>query len=322
MQQTISIKSMPMGFVDWLWLLALGVIWGGSFYFTKIALADFPPFTLVFARVSLASLCLFMFLKMTGRRVPTSREAWRAFFTMGVLNNVVPFSLLFWGQIHIASGLASILNATVPMFTILAAHFFTHDERIEKHKMLGIVLGVFGVALLIGFDFDMGKNGDMGEGGIGSIPLLAMFACLGGALSYGLGNVYSRRSQEIVADPIAMAFGQFTASTLVMIPIVCFVDRPWALPLPSSNAVFSVLGLAVICSALAYIMYFKLLAKVGATNVSLVAFLIPISAIILGSLFLEERLAVNHFAGMICIGLGLVAIDGRLVSNKGDNNAL
>lgn len=310
-KQTSSTGPASMGAIDWFWLCVLGGIWGGSFYFTKIALPDFPPFTLVFLRVFLAALTLFIFLKMTGRRVPTSRKAWRTFLGMGVLNNIIPFSLLFWGQIHIASGLASILNATVPMFTIVTAHFVIQGEHIEKHKLVGIALGVFGVALLIGFDFDMGGSG------VGLIALLAMFACLGAALSYGLGNVYSRQSQKVTVDPVAMAFGQFTASTTMMVPIVCIADRPWELAPPSLPAIGAVFGLAVFCSALAYIMYFRLLAKCGPTNVSLVAFLIPISAVILGALFLGERLAGNHFAGMLVIGLGLIAIDGRLMKKNG-----
>ena len=237
--------------------------------------------------------------RMMGLALPPSLHAWRRFALMGLLNNVVPFSLIFWGQIHIPSGLAAILNATTPLFTILVAHVATADEKLNAGRIAGLLFGFAGVVMMMGPDVlrDVGAN------------VAAQLACLLAALSYGFAGVYGRRFRG--EPPPRIAAGQLTASTALLMPIVMLVDRPWTLSMPSMTALGAVLGLALLSTALAYVIFFRILGRAGATGISLVTFLIPVSAILLGTQILGEQLAVRHIVGMIAIALGLAAIDGR-----------
>ncbi|MDQ0421270.1 drug/metabolite transporter (DMT)-like permease [Peteryoungia aggregata LMG 23059] len=293
--------NQSMGLTDWALLLTLSVLWGGSFFFSKVALSELPPLSVVLARVSIAALALFVYLRLSRQFLPADATTWTAFFGMGLLNNLIPFTLLFWGQTQIASGLASILNATTPIFSILVAHFLTSDEGITRNKLVGIALGFLGVTVL------MAGNHVKTE----AIPLLPLLACLGAALSYGFAGVFGRRFRRMGISPATSAFGQVSATTLMMIPVVALVDTPWHLPMPGMTTVAALLGLGLLSTALAYILFFRILAVGGAINSSLVTLLIPVSAILLGYLFLGERLASNHFAGMGLIALGLLSIDGR-----------
>jgi len=285
-----------MSWRAWIWLLSLSVLWGGSFFFAKVALAALAPFTVVFCRVALAALAL-------NAVNPLRRDApWRAFFAMGALNNVVPFALIFWGQTHIASGLASILNATTPLFTVVVAHVLTDDEKMTGAKVAALLTGIAGVTVLIGPAALAQSTGDLwGE-----------LACLGAALSYAFAGIYGRRFRAMGLTPLDAAAGQVTASSVLILPIMLAVDQPWTLPLPPPETWAALAGLALLSTALAYVLYFRILAAAGATNLLLVTFLIPVTSIALGSLFLHERLEPRHFAGMALIGLGLSVIDGRL----------
>jgi len=290
-----------MGLLEWALLLVLSVLWGGSFFFSKVALQQLPPFTVVLGRVGIAAAALAVYLRLQAHGIPRSFEAWTAFFGMGMLNNLVPFSLLFWGQTTIASGLASILNATTPLFSILVAHFLTSDEKMTPNKISGVALGIAGVVALIGPDVLSGVNRS----------LLAMIACLGAALSYGFAGVFAKRFQSVGIAPAVGAFGQVTATSIMMVPIVLVIDAPWHLSPPNMTTLVALLGLALLSTALAYVIFFRILAAGGAINSSLVTLLIPVSAILLGSAVLGERLAAKHFVGMLLIGMGLIAIDGR-----------
>jgi drug/metabolite transporter (DMT)-like permease len=280
----------------WLWLLSLSVLWGGSFFFAKVALGELGPFTVVFARVTLAALALALI-------VPPRRDApWPAYFAMGFLNNALPFSLIFWGQTEIASGLASILNATTPLFTLVVTHFLTPDEKIGRTKIVALLTGLLGVAVLVG---PAALAGDA--------ALWAQAACLAAALSYAFAGVYGRRFRRMGIAPTEAAAGQVTASAALILPIMLIVDQPWLLPAPPSLTVWLALaGLALLSTALAYVLYFRILEAAGATNLLLVTFLIPVTAIILGAVVLGERLEPRHFAGMALIGVGLALIDGRI----------
>ncbi|MGV2069457.1 MULTISPECIES: DMT family transporter [Rhizobium/Agrobacterium group] len=300
-------KTESMGLSDWALLLFLSVLWGGSFFFSKIALSELPPFTVVFARVAIAALALYVYLRVTRQAIPTATKIWVAFFGMGLLNNLIPFSRLFWGQTQIASGLASILNATTPIFSIVVAHFLTKEERLAPNKVAGILFGFMGVLVL------MSGNGLSSH----ELSLLALFACLGAALSYGFAGVFGRRFRCMGITPTTSAFGQTTATTLMMIPIVAFVDAPWHLAAPSGGVIAALLGLGLLSTALAYIIFFHILAVGGAINSSLVTLLIPVSAIVLGKMFLGEILLINHFTGMALIFLGLLSIDSRLFRLRG-----
>ena len=295
-------QNQSMSLTGWALLLALSVLWGGSFFFSKVALSELPPLTVVLARVAIATLTLLVYLRIRRQPIPTDAATWTAFFGMGLLNNLIPFTLLFWGQTQIASGLASILNATTPIFSILVAHFLTSDEGMTSNKIAGIGLGFCGVAIL------MGGDAMKAEG----LPLLPILACLGAALSYGFASVFGRRFRRMGISPATSAFGQVSATTLLMIPMVTLVDTPWHLPMPGVTTIAALIGLGLLSTALAYIIFFHILAVGGAINSSLVTLLIPVSAILLGYLFLGERLASNHFVGMSLIALGLLSIDGRL----------
>ena len=238
--------------------------------------------------------------------MPTEWKILRAFLFMGLLNNAVPFSLIVFGQTQIASGLASIFLAATPIFGVLVAHFLTDDERITPLRVFGVVFGFGGVALMIGDDLSEGFSG----------TIIGQLALLGAALSYAFGGVFGRRFKGMGVKPAQTAAGQVTASTILMIPAVVLVDRPWELPAPSGSTIAALIGLALLCTAFAYILYFELLKRAGATNLMLVTLLVPVSAILLGVTFLGESLAPSHFAGMGLIAVGLLAIDGRLFRSR------
>jgi len=287
---------------DWCLLVTLSILWGGSFFFVRVALEGVPPLTLVLARVGIACLALLVLLRATGEELPRRREVWSTLAVMALLNNIIPFSLIFWGQTAIPAGLAAILNATTPLFTVVVMHLFTTDDRATPGKAAGVLLGFLGVVVLVG----------PAVTGALDTPLWALAACLAAALSYAFSGLWGRRIKPLGLTPTFTAWAQLTVTSLVMMPVVALADRPWTLPAPGLAAVAAVLALAVLSTALAYIIFFRVLASAGPSNLLLVTFLIPVSAIMLSSAFLGERLAWTHFAGMGLIGLGLAAIDGRL----------
>lgn len=297
-----EVKS-TMGTADWITLLVLSLLWGGSFFFVEVAVDALPPLTLVTLRVGLAAVVLWAFILARGMPIPRDIRIWIAFLGMGLLNNVIPFTLIVWGQIEISSGLAAILNATTPLFTVIVASAFLSDEKATPIKLIGVVIGLFGVIVMIGPGVLQGLG----------IAVFAQLAILAAAISYAFAGVFGRRFKGMGVDPMMTATGQVSASTLVLLPITMFVDKPQNLPMPGLEIWASVLGLAVFLTALAYILYFKLLSSAGATNLLLVTFLIPVSAIWLGITILGEELLLIHVLGMALIGLGLLAIDGRLI---------
>ena len=291
-----------MGGREWAMLLALAVLWGGSFFFTGVAVRELPSLTIVAARVGIAALALWAVLAAARLRMPRLPGLWAAFLGRGLLNNAIPFTLLVWGQHHVASGLAAILNAATPLFAVLAAHALTEDERLTAGKAAGALVGFAGVAVMLGADL---------LAGLGT-AFAAQLACLGAALSYALAGVFGRRFRRLGVPPLATATGQVTASALLMLPLALVLERPWTLPAPAWEAWSALLGIGLLSTALAYVLYFRILAAAGATNLLLVTFLIPASAILLGALFLGETLRPKHVAGMALIGVGLAYIDGRL----------
>ena len=286
---------------EWLLLISLSMLWGGSYFFVGVAVRELPTLVIVVCRIGFAALILLAVMRMLGQRMPNNLGVWAAFFAMGFLNNALPFSLVVWGQSHVASGVASILNGATPFFTVLAAHVFTSDEKMTAGRLAGVVLGMIGVAIMIG-----GAALDS----LG-VDVVAQLAFLGAALSYAFAGVFGRRFRVLGVTPMATATGQVTASSLMLLPLMLFVDQPWTLPLPSVAVLGALLGVAGLSTALAYIIYFRLLATAGATNLLLVTLLIPVSEILLGVLILGEVMEAKHFAGMALIELGLAAIDGR-----------
>ena len=291
----------PMTIREWGLLLCLSVLWGGSFFFVGIAVKELPALTVVVSRVVLAALALLAVIRFLGVKLPTDGSAWKAFFGMGLLNNAIPFTLIVWGQTHIASGVASILNAATPLFTVVVAHFLTADEKMTGRRLVGVTTGLVGVAVMIGGAAlqSLGVN------------VAAQLACLAAALSYACAGVFGRRFKLMGVTPMATATGQVVASSLLLLPVAMLVDRPWMLTAPSAGTLAALLGLALLSTAVAYVLYFRILATAGATNLLLVTFLIPVSAILLGTLVLGEALEAKHIIGMALIGFGLAAIDGR-----------
>ena len=306
---TSSINT-SMGMREWLMLITLSLLWGGSFFFVGVAVAELPPLTIVTLRVGLAAITLWIIVLFMGLSLPKTPNVWVAFLIMGLLNNVIPFSLIVWGQTHIASGLASVLNATTPLFGVIVVGLLLVDERATAMKLGGVVVGFLGVVMMIGIpSLDSVKQG----------TILAQIAILGAALSYAFASVFGRRFKAMGLKPIIIAAGQVTGSTALLAPVAFYVDGPLALLGPGSPSIIvwaSILTLAVFSTALAYILYFKILASSGATNILLVTLLVPVSAIFLGLLFLNETLQWVNLAGMALIAIGLSAIDGRLWKRK------
>ncbi|WP_084364160.1 DMT family transporter [Rhizobium sp. RU36D] len=285
----------------WGLLLILGLIWGGSFFFARIAVQHVPPFTLVFLRLSLAALALHIYLRGGFGLYGALRSRWREFLVMGLINNALPHTLIFFGQTEIGAGLAAILNATTPIFTVLIANKLTTDEKLSSTKLAGCLLGLAGTAVLIGPSALLQH----------SVPLWALMLPVLAAVSYGLASTYGKRFKALPA-PVT-ATGQLTASTLIMLPVALLADHPWTLSLPPMTSILAILALALISTAFGYILFFRIMALAGATNASLVTLLVPPSALLLGILFLGERLEVTDLAGMTLIGAGLVVLDGRLL---------
>lgn len=292
---------------DWLLLLALALIWGGAFFFIGIAVRHVPPLTYVWLRLTIASAGMWTYVRLTGRQAGLPREVWGSILLLALLNNALPFVLIGWGEMHIASGLAAILNATTPIWGVLVAHFLTHDERMNPRKLAGVLLGFAGVVVMMGPSL-------MSSLGAGA---LAQIACVLASLVYALAAVWARRFKKMGLSPISVTTGQLTAGAAVMLPLSMIVDRPWTHALPPLGAWAAIASLALLCTAFAYVLYFRLIDTSGATNAMLVTLLVPPVAILLGAMFLGETLEPQDFAGLGLIALGLAAIDGRLLSLLG-----
>jgi drug/metabolite transporter (DMT)-like permease len=291
---------------DWAMLLLLSLLWGGSFFFISIVVTELPPLTIVLSRVGIAAITLWAILLIAGYEVPKSLRLWRSFFILGLLNNIIPFALIVWGQNHIGAGLASIINATTPLFTVLIAGAFLSDEYMTPKKVIGVLVGLLGVTVLIG------PSSLLDIGSTMTIGTAAQLAIIGAAISYGFASVFGRRFKAMGVTPFNTAIGQVTSASIILLPLVFFIERPDQLPNPSVHVWLSILCLGMLCTALGYILFFRILSSSGATNVVLVTFLVPVSASFLSWLILDEQLHSRYFVGMAFIGLGLTAIDGRL----------
>ncbi|HET7607017.1 MAG TPA: DMT family transporter [Sphingomicrobium sp.] len=291
---------------DWLILLVLALIWGGAFFFIGVAVRHVQPLTYVWLRLTIGAAALWAWLAFKGERISLPREVWGSILLLALLNNAIPFTLFGWGQTHIASGLASILNATTPIWGVVVAHFLTRDERMSPRKLAGVLLGFGGVAVMIGPSLlsSLGTSG------------LAQLACVVASLSYALAAVWARRFKKLGVSPFSVTTGQLTAGAVVMLPMSMIVDQPWTQALPPLSAWMAIAALALLCTAFGYVLYFRLIDRAGATNALLVTLLVPPVAILLGALFLGESLAPQDFAGLALIAFGLAAIDGRVLTSR------
>ncbi len=293
-----------MNRADWIILGVLAIIWGGAFFFIGVAVRHVPPLTYVLLRLTIAAGAMWGFLAFKRQPLGLPREAWGSILLLAFLNNALPFALFGWSQTHIASGLASILNATTPIWGVVVAHLFTKDERMTPRKLTGVLLGFAGVATMIGPSL---------LASLGS-SALAQLACVTASLSYAFAAVWARRFREMGVSPLSITTGQLTAGAVMMLPLSLLIDRPWTHAFPPLSAWAAIAALAIFCTAFGYVLYFKLIATSGATNALLVTLLVPPVAIVLGGLFLGEILAPQDFIGLALIALGLAAIDGRLIS--------
>ena len=286
---------------DWLLLVLLSVLWGATFYFIAVANPEIPPFTLVLGRVGVAALALVPVVLLLGLRLPATAAGWWPFVVQAVINNVIPFTLIVYGQLRIASGLAAVLNATTPLFTLVMARLLA-GEALTASKVAGVVLGIAGVGVLVG-PAALNSNAS---------SVVGMLCILGASLSYAVSALWMRRLRDI--PPLVSSAAQLTCSSLMLLPLAAAVERFWQLPVPGAPAILAVLGLALISTALAYVVFFHLNTSAGSTNVMLVTLLIPVTATILGVALLNETIAPHQIAGAVVIASGLVVIDGRLLA--------
>lgn len=281
-------------------LLSLAAVWGGSFFFAEIALQEVPPLTITLHRVVWAVPVLALIVRMKGIPVPRSARVWGSYLVMGALNNAIPFSLIFWGQTQIESGLASILNGTSAVFGAVVAGVLLVDEPLTTKKIVGAALGVVGVAFIMG----PGVLSGLEPGN------LAQLAILAAALSYAFASVWGK-TMLAGQPPLMNALGMLVGSAVLMVPFVLMFDGPPILAL-SASVWGALLGLALLSTVLAYVLYFSILVRAGAANLMLVTLLIPPFAIGLGVVFLGERMGPEAWIGFAIIAAGFAVTDGRL----------
>jgi len=290
-----------MSLRTWAMLGLLSLMWGCSFPFVKVALGGVTPLTLVMLRVTIAVVALTPVLFFSPEGFPRGARVWTAFLAIGALNNVIPWSLSVWAQQSLTSSLAAIINAATPLFSVLLAPFFLADERLRANRLAGVVVGFAGVAVLIG-------PGALGHGAGGVLPELAL---LSATVAYAFGGIVGRSYARLGLTPLQAAHGQLAASSVMIAPLALIVEQPWTLPLPTPPQIACVLALGVMSTAVAFILFFRILARAGATNALLVTLLVPVTAFLVGAAFLGEKLEPRNFAGLGFIAVGLGLIDGR-----------
>lgn len=292
-QKTISSRA-------WVEMLILALIWGASFLAVRVALDEIGPLTSVAHRVGWAMVALWIAVIVMRLPLPREPRVWGAFLVMGMLNNVIPFGLMAWGQLHIESGLTSILNASTAIFGVLAAAIFFADERISTRKAVGVMLGFAGVATAIGLENL--RNFD--------IRSLAQLAVIAGTVSYALAGVWARKMLSGQPPQVAAA-GMVTGATLIMLPLAWIVEGPLTLNLQTPT-LLAIAYYALVATAFAYLLYYRVLAMAGSGNLMLVTLLVAPVAIVLGASLRDEALRPAAYAGFVLLALGLAVLDGRI----------
>ena len=284
---------------DWVLLGICALCWGSAYTFNKLVVAELPSLTITASRLVIAAAFLTTLATLQAVRLPPFGRPWHAFFVFTLFSNVVPFLFVLRGQRETASGLAAVIGATTPLFVILLAHVFTADERMQGRKVAGVVVGMAGVAVVVGADALAGW----------STGLAAKLSLVFAAFLYAVGAIYSKRIVGL--PPISMAAMQMICGMVITLPLAIVIDQPWSLPPPSTKVVLAVIGTAIIGSSLSAIAYFHILKRAGATNAMLVTLMVPITPILLGALLFGERLLWREVAGAAIIGMALLIIDGR-----------
>jgi drug/metabolite transporter (DMT)-like permease len=292
--------QLTMGATEWALIVLHSTMWGSAFFFGAIAIKEISPLTITAFRLIPACLIVAVACMFAGNRIPAKWHFWQRMLVLGFVNNMAPMLLILWAQHQVAGGVAAVFNATAPLFAVILAHFATADEKMSWRKIAGILAGVAGVSVLVGTDVTSGTTGDV----------LAKIALLGAACLYAISGVFARSSSH--EPPFVIAFGQMFSAMLLAMPLALIVDRPWMTAMPSQTAVAAVLAMGVFGSAFAALLYFTVLRRAGATNTLLVTLLLPLTPIILGTLFLGETFGPREMAGAALIGIALVILDGRL----------
>jgi drug/metabolite transporter (DMT)-like permease len=295
-----------MSTADWGIIMLLSLLWGGAFFLIELGLRGFPPNTLVFLRMAIAAPPMLVVLWFLKQKLPTDAKSWKQLFALGAINAALPFILFFWGQTQIDSGLASVLNATTPLWGVVTAHFLTRNEKATPARIIGVLLGMAGIIVMVGTEALGGISGSV----------LAQLACLAATLCYAFAAIYGRTLSQSTMTPLVVATGQVITAAILMLPVMLIADHPWTLAAPGWDAWAGAIGLAIPSTAVAYFFYFRLIDRAGASNAMLVAFIMPVVAIILGVVALGETVEPKEIAGAALIALGLASIDGRLIPNR------
>lgn len=297
-------QSPKLDGTGWLFIGILSILWGGAFFLIEVGLRSYPPITLVFMRLVLAVPPMWIAMRLMGECLPTEPRIWSLLAIVGALNCALPFILFFWGQQYLDSGYASILNATTPLWGVITAHFLTSDEKATPARIIGLLIGMAGIVVMVGPEAMKGLSNN----------LLAQIACIISTIFYSFAAIYGRRLSQTELTPMAVATGQTMMAALMMVPVVAVMDQPWTMAAPRLDSTLAGVTLAIFSTALAYTLYFRLIDRSGASNAQLVAFLMPILAVILGIAFLGESLSGGQIAGAGLIAVGLAILDGRLVA--------
>jgi drug/metabolite transporter (DMT)-like permease len=304
MQELAARAGAPLrlGTTEWGLIALQSMLWGSSYFFIEVAQPELPALTLAALRTIPAAAALLMIVLPLGYRLPATLGEWRLFIGFSAFNTVLPFLLIVWGQGRATGGMAAILNATAPLFGIVLAHLLTHDEKLSWSKVAGVLVGIVGVGILVGWDVVAGSSAD----------LMARLALLAAPFCYVLANIYVRRRLGRY-PPFVIAAMQMVGAMLVTFPLALAVDQPWGLAAPSLAALGAIVGMGVLGSAFAALCHFTVLQRAGATNASLVTLIMPLTPILLGGLFLGEQLSARDIAGGLVIAIALVIIDGRVL---------
>ena len=285
---------------DWLWLILLSIIWGSSFMFIKIGLRELSPFAMLYGRLVLAGFFMLVACRIAGVALPTDRKLLLRLTFLGAINTALPFFLVAWAQQHIDSATASILNATSPVFVMILAHFFTDDEKLTLRKIIGVLLGIAGILAMV---FPSVKNGIVLAG-------MAQAAMLCATFNYAVAGIYARRFKAL--NPMQVSTVSLLGAGLLLSPFLYWNKLPSLADL-HLQTMFAVVMLAIFCTGVAFIIYYRVIASAGATNALLVTLMIPVSALSFSSFLLGEQLKVYDVIGMLLIFSGLLIIDGRIM---------
>ncbi len=288
-----------MGLFDWIRLIILSILWGGSYIWIEFALLTIPPLAIVFFRVLMASLFLLGVCKILKLSFKINKRLFVIFLMMSLFNNVIPFNLIAWGQSQITASVSSILNATTPLFTVILAHYWPNGEKATLNRIIGVVIGICGVSILMGFSFNDLDNSITGQ-----------IAILLASISYAISVLFGKQIDSSI-HPAISATIMLCISSIILFPIVVYIGLDYNAVL-KIGSIIPILGLSIFSTAVAYLIFYKLIKNIG-SNVMLVTLLMPISAIFMSIIFLGESIARQHIIGLILILIGLILVDGRIL---------